>query len=93
MCSIGKFLTGEMKGKQQSFSQYPDDSVVIHEQSGYEPENFKKVLLAKMNKLSNKGWSYHLRLLKMDQHALTYYRNVPKDFDGMISLLVSIIYL
>jgi hypothetical protein len=46
------------------------------------PENFKRPILAKMNKLSNKGWSFHLRLLKMDQHALTYYRNVPKDFDG-----------
>ena len=46
------------------------------------PENFNKTLLAKMNKLSNKGWSYHLRLLRMDQHALTYFRNVPKDYDG-----------
>lgn len=34
-----------------------------------------------MNKLSNKGWSYHLRLLKMDEHAITYFRNVPKDYD------------
>ncbi len=46
------------------------------------PDNLKKTLLAKMNKLSNKGWSYHLRLLKLDSQALSYYRNVPKDFDG-----------
>lgn len=41
-----------------------------------------KTLFGKMNKLSNKGWSYHLRLVKMDQHSISYYRNVPKDFDG-----------
>jgi hypothetical protein len=46
------------------------------------PENFKKPMLTKMNKLSTKGWSYHLRLLKLDEHALAYYRNVPKDYDG-----------
>ena len=26
----------------------------------------RKFLIGKINKLSNKGWSYHLRLLKMD---------------------------
>ena len=41
-----------------------------------------KEFLGKVNKLSNKGWSYNLRLLKMDQYSLTYYKNVPSDFDG-----------
>lgn len=39
-------------------------------------------LLGKVNKLSNKGWNYHFRLLKMDAVALTYFKTVPKDFDG-----------
>lgn len=55
--------------KQQSFSDYPED-------------NIAKTLFGKMNKLSNKGWTYHLRLVKMDQNSISYYRNVPKDFDG-----------
>ena len=46
------------------------------------PENFKRSMLTKMNKLSNKGWSYHSRLLRLDQHAISYFRNIPKDYDG-----------
>jgi hypothetical protein len=30
------------------------------------PPNFTKMLLYKMEKLSNKGWSYHPRLIRVD---------------------------
>jgi len=43
-----------------------------------------KEVLGKVNKLSNKGWSYHFRLLRMDQNSLTYYKSVPSDFDGKL---------
>ncbi len=41
-----------------------------------------KPLLGKVNKLSNKGWNFHFRLLKMDNYALSYFKSVPKDFNG-----------
>lgn len=48
------------------------------------PENFKRNLLFKMEKLSNKGWSYHKRLVKLDANSICYFRAVPKDFVGRL---------
>ena len=34
-----------------------------------------------MNKLSNLGYSQHLRLLKLNHKGLSYYKHVPADFN------------
>ena len=33
-----------------------------------------------MEKLSNKGWANHKRVVALDEHSLCYYRKVPKTF-------------
>ena len=34
-----------------------------------------------MNKLSNKGFATHQRVVYLDDNVLGYYRKVPKDFE------------
>ncbi len=46
------------------------------------PENFRRSMLYKMEKLSNKGWSYHPRLIRLDEHSICYFSKIPKDFKG-----------
>ena len=41
-------------------------------------------MLGKVNKLSNLGWGYNQRILKMDSFALSYYKTIPKDYDGIL---------
>ena len=35
-----------------------------------------------VQKLSNWGYRYNKRLLKIDSNTLSYYRDVPKNFTG-----------
>ena len=38
-------------------------------------------LIGKVYKLSNMGYSQHLRLLKLNHKGLSYYKKVPDDFN------------
>lgn len=38
------------------------------------------ILLSSCTKLGNSAWSSHSRLLALDQHSVSYFKNVPKDF-------------
>ncbi len=38
--------------------------------------------LARIQKLSGMGWSYHERLLLLEGNVLSYYSDVPKGFSG-----------
>jgi len=44
------------------------------------PPNFNRMLFYKMEKLSNKGWSYHPRLIRVDEHSIAYFSKIPKDY-------------
>ena len=46
------------------------------------PPNFNRMLFYKMEKLSNKGWSYHPRLIRVDEHSIAYFSKIPKDYTG-----------
>lgn len=46
------------------------------------PPNFSRMLFYKMEKLSNKGWSYHPRLIRVDEHSIAYFSKIPKDYTG-----------
>jgi hypothetical protein len=48
------------------------------------PPNFNRMLFYKMEKLSNKGWSYHPRLIRVDEHSIAYFSKIPKDYTGML---------
>ena len=41
-----------------------------------------------VQKLGEKGWAYHTRLLICDDYTLAYYRKVPKEFMGNPPLLI-----
>ena len=38
-------------------------------------------LIGKVSKLSNMGYSQHLRILKLNHKGLSYYKKVPDDFN------------
>ncbi len=41
-----------------------------------------RFFIGKAEKLGGWGWGYHQRLLQLTGNILSYYRKVPKDFDG-----------
>ncbi len=52
------------------------------------PPNFSRMLFYKMEKLSNKGWSYHPRLIRVDEHSISYFSKIPKDYTGTIHTMI-----
>jgi len=50
-----------------------------------------KELTGRVMKLSNWEFSQHTRLLKIDKHALRYYKKVPSDFNSSKMASVGII--
>jgi len=51
------------------------------------------MLFYKMEKLSNKGWSYHPRLIRVDEHSISYFSKIPKDYTGTINTMIVMIAL
>ena len=45
----------------------------------------KRYYIGKVQKLSGWQWSYHDRVLKVEDNVLSYYSKVPKDFSGIFT--------
>jgi len=72
--------------KRQNKDIYEEEGTFYQDQNVFglsqkELQKFNK-RLGKVQKLSNKGFSFNFRILRIYESSLAYYKSVPKDYNG-----------